>query len=101
MDNSYTDGKSRLSFLPRTTQSLRSPLPPAYSSYPPPLFVMPPSFRDVVSNGAPSRHHQILVQPRPCNDAMLKILALHAANAPLDEIRAAILTACPPSSSNH
>ena len=26
---------------------------------------------------------------------MLKILALHAANAPLDEIRAAILTACP------
>ena len=56
---------------------------------------MPPSFRDVVSNGAPSRHHQILVQPRSCNDAMLKILALHAASAPLDEIRAAILTACP------
>ena len=63
---------------------------------PHPLLVMLPLFRDVVSNSAPSRHHQIPVQPRPCNDAMLKILALHTANAPLDQIRAAILTACPP-----
>lgn len=56
---------------------------------------MSPSYRNAVNSNVNQPQKCHLVQKRPSNEAVLKILELHETNAPREDIRDAILRACP------